>query len=377
MNKTIMMTILAAILGLGMYVHQVHAAPPIQVNCNMDPNALSNILSSGVSNGDKLLISGTCTGRHTITNSITLDGKGNAATLDAQDVTSITNPVLTIAMANTVVIKDLTITGGKADGPHSPGIPSVAGINNNGTLTLINSSVIGNSDQGGPESTGGIRNNGMLTLINSSVSDNAVRSGSLPTGGILNLSGKTATLIDSTVSSNWAETFGGPGTGGIHNQGLLILSNSAISENNSFSGSRNTGGIRNSGGGTVMLMDSTVSKNTATGGGTFVIPVGGILNQEGTVSLSNTTVSKNEVNACVTCPTAAGGIYNLSPGIDTLVLTNGSTVSKNMAVGALDNIGGIGILVGVVLVPNIMNSIVKNNIPKDCNFDVPACIVAP
>ncbi len=372
MNKSIIMAILPTILGLGIYVHEVHAAPPIQVKCNMDPFALSNLLIMGVTDGDKLAISGVCLeapgpgpSSFNIINSITLDGKGKGATLMGG------GPVLTIAASKTVVVQDLTITGGNIV------MGDIAGIDNNGTLTLIKSSVTGNSDGGSPESTGGIRNNGTLTLIDSSVSQNHVISGGLPTGGILNLFGKTATLINSTVSLNTADTQGGPGTGGIHNRGMLMLSNSTVDENHAFNGSNVTGGIRNTGSvAMVMLFDSGVSKNTVIDGSIAIPPVGGILNDGGTVSLSNTTVSKNEVNACVTCVKAVGGIYNNSPGVDTLVLTNSSTVSKNMAVGAVDNVGGIANPAGVPL-PNIMNSIVKKNIPKDCDFVDPACIVAP
>jgi len=371
MNKSIMMTILVAILGLGMYVHKVHAAPPIQVKCDMDPMALSNILSSGVTDGDKLSISGTCTGfgGHLITNNITLDGKGNSATLDGG------SPVLTIDAANTVIIKDLIITGGfRAGGGNTP--PFVTGIDNRGTLTLINSSVTGNEDQGGSTSVGGIRNDGTLTLIDSSVTENFARSASIAVAGIHNLANRTATLINSAVSLNTVadQSNSGFGTGGILNQGMLYISNSTIGEN--FVDGGRTGGIHNDKG-TVMLVDSTVSKNIVTCDAPVI--VGGISNDKGTVSLSNTTVSKNSADGKnnLLCTQAVGGIYNNSPGIGTLEITSNSTVSKNIAVGASANIGGIGILVGVALVPNITNSIVKNNDPNDCNFTHPACLVGP
>ena len=392
MKKSIIITILAAILGLGMYVDNVHAAE-IEVNCNMDPFALSDLLVMGVTDGDKLIISGVCVEKpgpgpssFDIINSITLDGKGKGATIMNG------NPVLKIAASKTVVVRDLTITGGNAPGNTG----KIAGIDNNGTLTLIDSSVTGNSDGGGPESTGGIRNNGTLTLIDTLVSQNDVRSGGLPTGGILNLVGKTATLINSTVSLNTADTQGGPGTGGIHNQGLLVLSNSTVDENHAFDGSNVTGGIRNTGVmGMVMLFDSGVSKNTADGNSTVV---GGIANNGGAVTLISSELSKND----------AFGVGLAVGGIDsnggTVTLIN-SELSKNTADGANNNIGGIlsdgglmltgstvtkneAVLAATITVggiagpsggasPNLTASQVISNIPNDCNFIDPACGVAP
>ena len=54
------------------------------------------------------------------------------------------------------------------------------GIFNSGTLTLINSTVSGNSGPPGggfPNSGGGIYNSGALTLINSTVSGNSTQGG--------------------------------------------------------------------------------------------------------------------------------------------------------------------------------------------------------
>src|SRR5207253_1659024 len=60
----------------------------------------------------------------------------------------------------TASISGLTITGGKS-AAYSGG-----GVNNAGTLALVNCTVSGNS------SGGGIANSGMLTLVNSTLSDN-------------------------------------------------------------------------------------------------------------------------------------------------------------------------------------------------------------
>ena len=167
-------------------------------------------------------------------------------------------------------------------------------ILNEGTLTLVNSIVSGNSANGVPVhgcciggDGAGIYNSGTLTLAHSIVSDNFAEQDG---GGIYNAG--TLMLIDSAVSGNGAEDGGGIfnfGTphapqydqkesmlaltnsmvsgniategGGIYNLGMLTLANSTVSGNNGGNG----GGIYN--GGMLTLIDSTVSDNTAKDGG--------------------------------------------------------------------------------------------------------------
>src|SRR6266567_4433579 len=110
-------------------------------------------------------------------------------------------------------------------------------IYNEGTLTLSNSTVSGNTAlfNGG----GGIDNLGTLTLTNSTVSGNrADFAGGSKGGGIYNLG--TLTLTNSTVSGNTVTHGVG---GGIYNEGTLTLSNSTVS-GNSASGPNGIGGIK-------------------------------------------------------------------------------------------------------------------------------------
>ena len=161
-------------------------------------------------------------------------------------------------------------------------------IYNEGTLTLSNSTVSGNTGLGffGDSGGGGISNTGTLTLSNSTVSGNT--SFGLSGGGIYN-SG-TLTLSNSTVSGNTNWEYGtisgiisiSLGGGGIYNSGTLTLRNSTVSGNAiEFPGGG--GGIYNSG--TLTLSNSTVSGNSSYGGG-------GIFN-DGYLTLSNSTVSGN------------------------------------------------------------------------------------
>jgi hypothetical protein len=201
--------------------------------------------------------------------------------------------------AGVVQIENLQIANGHVD------FDIGGGIRNQGTLTLVNSTVTGNSANSGG---GGIFNQGTLTLINSIVAGNSARTGSSG-GGIAN--GGTLTLSSSTIRSNDASRDGG----GIHNSLNATLTNSTVSENAAF---LSGGGIANLG--TLELTGTTVSSNRAevpddTSGG-------GIVNQ-GRLSVSKSTISSN----------VGAGIFNTAPAVD-LTLTN-STVSSNNGAGTL------------------------------------------
>ena len=225
-----------------------------------------------------------------IDNDVLLDGEGNL-TVDGNE----RHRVFWIRKGVVAELRGFLVTGGTSGFQEDAG-----GINNNGTLTLINSTVSGNSaDYGDLARGGGVTNyEGTLTLINSTVSGNTATSG----GGIYNYGG-TLTLTSSTVSgtpatgdldygggiwhgggdltlinssvSGYSAFYGG----GIHSSGTPTLINSTVSGNTATSG----GAINYSGPGTLMLISSTVSGNSAAEGGS-------IRNLRGTVTLTNTLV---------------------------------------------------------------------------------------
>src|SRR6266851_3831568 len=121
--------------------------------------------------------------------------------------------VFKIASGTTVSLSGLTITKGY-------NTDSGGGIQNDGTLTLSNSTLASNSAFDG----GGIYNNGTLTLSNSTLASN---SSAFDGGGILN-SG-TLTFNNSTLAGNSAN-YGG----GIYNTGTLTFSNSTLASNSAF-----------------------------------------------------------------------------------------------------------------------------------------------
>ncbi len=217
----------------------------------------------------------------------------------------------------------------------------LSNISNDGRFTLINSIVRGN-EAGNTRAGQGraIYNDGTLTLISSTVAGGAASHNG---GGIYN--DGMLTLISSTVAGNAASHNGG----GIYNAGTLILNNSTVSDN---AASHNGGGIYNDG--TLTLTSSTIAANAASQRG------GGIYN-DGMLTLSNSTISTNTAaltgggiaNSGITAQTAitfctiyantasqsGGGIWNgTNDGGRQLVMRN-SLVAGNRAAQSLDIVG--------------------------------------
>ncbi|MDX6650078.1 MAG: hypothetical protein QOJ97_2029 [Solirubrobacteraceae bacterium] len=158
---------------------------------------------------------------------------------------------------------------------------------------------------------GGIVVCGQLTLQNAGVTANqAVGAG----GAMVVGPNSTAAIDKTTASANLQGGRGQPGGGGILVQGPdpgnFIL------------------GIPAQPGGSLTMTDSTVSGNTAGGGGGLAPGEGGgILNLGGTVSLTNVTLSDNTAGGAG-APGFGGGIFTLTGGTTTLLNT---TIANNSA----------------------------------------------
>ena len=230
----------------------------------------------------------------TINTSLTLTGNGANVTIiqAATSSADATHRVFFITGDNsTVTISSVTIRHGKAI--------EIGGILNASTLTLTNSTVIGNT------------------------ADVA--------GGIGNFSGSNLTLTNSTVRNNSA----GIG-GGIVNAGTMTLTNSTVSGN---SAATQGGGILDIGFGTLTLTNSTVSNNTASSGG------GIFLWLFGKVELTNTLVAGNIASASPDC----GGLSSLTSLGHNLIGTSdgcsftpatGDLVNVDPKLGPLQDNGG-------------------------------------
>jgi hypothetical protein len=184
----------------------------------------------------------------TVNKSLTLQGEGAATTIVQGAASRGTAPqgVFVIHPGVTVTIQALTIRYGTAwheEGPYQGG-----GVENAGTLTLINTAVRDNDAYNG----GGLANlsNGILTVINSTISGNAAAGG----GGITNVN--VITLINSTVSGNTTPGYAADNRGGgLYNWGTLTLTHSTVSGN----AAGDIGGLGNQG--SLILTHSIVAGN--------------------------------------------------------------------------------------------------------------------
>ncbi|MGH9590388.1 MAG: beta strand repeat-containing protein [Terracidiphilus sp.] len=138
-------------------------------------------------------------------------------------------------------------------------------------------------------SGGGINNSGDLTLAGGAVDSNASGGDG---GGIFISDTGTMTIVDSTISNNTAVS-----GGGIYNTGTLQLTESTVSTNTASNGgsAANGAGIDNFG--TLAAINSTIANNQATGTGNPANAGGGINVASGTASLANTIVSGNTVGS--------------------------------------------------------------------------------
>jgi hypothetical protein len=284
-----------------------------------------------------------------LTIGISLKIVGSDATTTIVDGGQVTTVVTIPNKGSNVSLSKLTIRNGVAQPGQSGG-----GISNNGTLTIYNSTVSGNTSNGGGHNDasaygGGIYNGGTVTINNSTISGNSsgpYRSYQSYGGGIYN--GGTVTINHSTLSRN---SSGGDGYsaaygGGIFNTGTLtIKNNSTISENRVNGGFyRSWGGGISNFGGTVTINNSTINGNST--GGRCCGSGGGIYNG-GTVAINNSTISGNSSTAIGNRRSSyGGGIYNVGT-----VAINSGTISGNRAEPSGGNISGTATL---------QNSIVAN-----------------
>jgi streptogramin lyase len=146
----------------------------------------------------------------------------------------------------------------------------------------------------------------------------------------LNNSG-TLSLVNSTLSNNHVNMSGGA----IDNNGILSVRNSSILANSAFDqffggssyqGGGLGGGIYNTGAGTVTVMNSTISGNSANIGG-------GIEGRQGTVTIMNSTISGNSAWQ------TGGGIDTAGP----LTLINSTLANNTVGNSYTQNISGGGI----------------------------------
>lgn len=349
---------------------------------------------------------------------------GNGATIQRVAADNVRFRIFNISSNGSLILNDLTVMGGftpDADGTQfNTNGRSGGGINNRGTLVLMNSNVLNNRTgdglgsitstagtfpgSGGPG--GGINNdaggsdsgNGVLELINSTVSGNITGNGADGTsgvdggfggfgGGIFNGPFATLSMTGSTVSNNTTGN-GGAGTstssdgrggdgGGIYIQGdgpLEIFSGTISGNQTGNSGMSSGTGSSGGGGGGIfvnntpfIIVNSTVSGNT-TGNGDTTMDAGGSGGNGGGIHISaGSDFEVNIINTTITDNMTGSGSNSINAinggnGGGIFNQQNNNTVTNTIIAGNSVAPGGRG--------PNCDNSPVMdggNNLSNDNN----------
>ena len=123
--------------------------------------------------------------------------------------------------AGTATVTGVAISGNTA-GDYGGGIRNV------GTVTVVNSTISGNTANANGDAGGGIDTEGMTTVINSTISGNSVPSGSHNGGGMW--IGAGATIVNSTITNNSVGS-GSNNAGGILPGGNVTIRNSIVAAN--------------------------------------------------------------------------------------------------------------------------------------------------
>ena len=277
--------------------------------------------------------------------SLTIDGSGQAITIDGAD----SYQVLSVNSGATLNLDNMTIAHGNA--AWGGGI-----FNNGGNVNVADSTFSGN--RAGGYGGGGVYSQGTLTVTNSTFLANIGDVG----GGIVNVGG--ATITSSSFWGNRAPGNGAAGGGGILNQGTTTVTsstfygNTAVSggaifnnvgmltvTNSTFSGNSATltpgeyayGGAIYNNLGTVTVLSSTISGNAACTSG------GGIVDTVDGTTIINSILANNPGGNCVN--TVTNGAYNISDDLTcefgTSTGANGQTIGDGVGGGnlALDPAG--------------------------------------
>jgi len=197
---------------------------------------------------------------------------------------SITNGRVTgdgggVRNAGRLVLRSSTISDGVADGPGARG----GGIFNAGELTVVASTLMRNQVPMSVMGGGGMYNTGpLLTIVDSTVSDNFAQNG----GGLYSYYSAQTNISGSSILRNTAGEMGG----GIFNlagneNSILTVTNVTLSGNTA--GTR--GGAIHNDNSELIVRDSALLDNTA---GTW----GGAVSNHGTLVIRETTLSNNQAD---------------------------------------------------------------------------------
>jgi predicted outer membrane repeat protein len=209
---------------------------------------------------------------------VTIDGSGAPGLgLDGSGATLLFN----VASGSIVTIRDLQMVNGKGVGSDG------GAITNAGTLTVTDSVFNNNHSSSG----GAIRNSGTLNINHGTLSNNTASG----LGGAIDMQGGVLTMADSSVTGNHASAGGGVFLAA---DATLNLTRSNVSTNHAFDTSG--GGV--AGNGHFLIGNSTFFGNTAAGDGGAIYS-----NKDSNTNiLVNTTLSGNSATHGGNAANAAG-----------------------------------------------------------------------
>ncbi len=201
------------------------------------------------------------------------------------------------------------------------------GVSNvNGIMTIARTLISGNSSQ---SSGGGLSNYGTLTLVDSTVSGNS-------NNGIFNWGGSTLKITGSTISGNTSVGWGG----GLNSWGTVTIVNSTFASNAALTG----GGILHYAG-VMTVSNSTFSGNRATTGGGGVWSSGAVTFKSTVLAdsgdggncggdrPSGTSAGHNlsDDNSCSSFFNQPGDLNNRPAGLDPAGLQNNGGATNTFA----------------------------------------------
>ncbi|NNC92284.1 MAG: hypothetical protein HKN80_07295, partial [Acidimicrobiia bacterium] len=265
--------------------------------------------------GDTIVIvdGSTCTGNFTVNKLLTIQAEtATGATLDGNGVDGAA--VMEVTGGGDLTLQDLTVTGGVNSAGDGGGIRiSTAAV------TLVRTTVTANSASNG----GGIWSDGTLDITDSFITNNTATLGG---GGLQNINGGDVTVTNTEITGNDAEHGGGVlnNGAGAPNPSTMVLTDSLVSTNTA------TGAVPGdpAGGGGIynfsFPLETANADLTLTGtvvdGNTSAEGAAGIRNEDGTVTIDGSTVTSNTASG------SGGGIR--TSGVMTVT---GSDISENTA----------------------------------------------
>ncbi len=244
-----------------------------------------------------------------------------------------------------VMLTNIMLTGNTTN--NAPGNGGGLHVSGAGNVTISGGMV--NQNTAGAEGGGLWNGSGTMSINGTVISENTASGAGTDQGGggIYNLNGGTLTIMNATISDNVADGTAGSGGGILNDVGsMLTVTDTEISGNVAM---RAGGGIEdNSGTSTIMLTNVMLNGNTASaapgnGGGLHITG-------SGSATISGGSVTDN------TAGLQGGGLWN---GTGTMIVSN-VMIDGNTASGAAATDGGGGIF-NTNGTLNIENSTITDN----------------